>query len=184
MVKAIKIVNVKHADMPKTYARNSSSAPQVSGEAPARTMRERRTSLMPNHRRSRLHVLAAATATLLGWVSAAGANEVCHGVPTELDEQAARDAFGAATAAAFVKARAPLEAVLDAVCATNRDSAHLFKKEARRVVFEIAAGATEPSPYLQDNALIVDFYGGDFDAAQFRHDVEAALRGDISDSND
>jgi hypothetical protein len=139
---------------------------------------------MSGHQRSRPLAFAAAMAALLGCAPSADANEVCQGVPTELDEQAARDAFGAANAAAFVKARAPLEAVLDAVCATNRGSAHLFKKEARRVVFEIAAGATEPSPYLQDGVLIVEFYGGDFDAAQFRHDVEAALRGDISDSND
>ena len=51
-------------------------------------------------------------------------------------------------------------------------------------MFQIAAGATEPSPYLKDGALIVEFYGGSFDAAQFRHDVEAALRGEVSDSND
>ena len=87
-------------------------------------------------------------------------------------------------AAAFVKARVPLESALDAVCKNSHASARLFKKEARRVVFQIAAGATEPSPYLRDGALIVEFYGGDFDAAQFRHDIEAALRDDVSDSND
>jgi len=139
---------------------------------------------MIGDRRSRPHVFAAAMVALLGCVPAASANEVCRGIPTELDEQAARDAFGAADAAAFVKSRAPLEAALDAVCATNRASARLFKKEAKRVVFQIAAGATEPSPYLEDGALIVEFYGGDFDAAQFRDDVEAALRGEKSDSND
>lgn len=140
---------------------------------------------MPDRQRSRLHACAAAVvAALLGGVPTAAANEVCQGVPTELDEQAARDAFGADDAAAFVKARAPLESALDAVCKINRDSARLFKKEAKRVVFEIAAGATEPSPYLKDGTLIVEFYGGSFDAAQFRDDVEAALRGEVSDSND
>jgi hypothetical protein len=140
---------------------------------------------MSDRLRPRRHAFAAAiAAALLGWVPSAGANEVCQGVPTELDEQAARDAFGAADAAAFVKARVPLESALDAVCKINRDSERLFKKEAKRVVFEIAAGATEPSPYLEDGALIVEFYGGSFDAAQFRHDVEAALRGEVSDSND
>jgi hypothetical protein len=140
---------------------------------------------MSGRPRSRPHAFAAAiAAALLGWVPSAGANEVCQGVRTELDEQAARDTFGAGDAAAFVKARAPLESALDAVCKINRDSARLFKKEARRVVFQIAAGATEPSPYLQDGVLIVEFYGGSFDAAQFRHDVEAALRGKMSDSND
>ena len=140
---------------------------------------------MSDRLRSRLPAsTAAVVAALLGYAPTAGANEVCRGVPTELDEQAARDSFGAADAAAFVKARAPLESALDAVCKINRDSARLFKKEAKRVVFEIAAGATEPSPYLKDGTLIVEFYGGSFDAAQFRDDVEAALRGEVSDSND
>lgn len=126
----------------------------------------------------------AVIAVALGCAPTAGANEVCRGIPTELDEQAARDAFGDADAAAFVESRAPLEAALDAVCTGNRDSARLFKEEARRVVFQIAAGATEPAPYLDDGALIVEFYGGSFDAARFRRDVDAALRGDVSDTND
>lgn len=140
---------------------------------------------MSDRLRSRLPAFAAAVvAALLGCVRTAGANEVCRGVPTELDEQAARDNYGAADAAAFIDARAPLEAALDAVCKGNRDSARLFKKEAKRVVFRIAAGATEPAPYLEEGALIVEFYGGTFDAAQFRRDVEAALHGEVSDSND
>jgi hypothetical protein len=139
---------------------------------------------MSDRQRSRLHALAAAAVALLGGVPTAAANEVCQGIPTELDEQAARDAFGADEAAALVKSRAPLESALDAVCKSDRNSARLFKKEAKRVVFEIAAGATEPAPYLEGDSLVVQFYGGDFDAAQFRHDVEAALRGEVSDSND
>ena len=140
---------------------------------------------MSDRQRSRVPAFAAAAvAALLGGAPTAAANEVCQGVPTELDEQAARDAFGADDAAAFIKARVPLESALDAVCKINRNSARLFKQEATRVVFEIAAGATEPSPYLKDGALIVEFYGGSFDAEQFRHDVEAALRGEVSDSND
>jgi hypothetical protein len=140
---------------------------------------------MSDRQRSRPRAFAAAAvAALLGGVPTAAASEVCQGVPTELDEQAARDAFGADDAAAFVKARAPLESALDSVCKMNRDSARLFKQEAKRVVFQIAAGATEPSPYLAGDSLVVEFYGGDFDAAQFRSDVEAALRGDVSDSND
>jgi len=140
---------------------------------------------MSDRQRSRVPAFAAAAvAALLGGAPTAAANEVCQGIPTELDEQAARDAFGADDAAAFIKARVPLESALDAVCKINRNSARLFKQEATRVVFEIAAGATEPSPYLKDGALIVEFYGGSFDAEQFRDDVEAALRGEVSDSND
>jgi hypothetical protein len=140
---------------------------------------------MSDRWRSRLHAgAAAALAALLGGAPTAAANEVCQGIPTELDEQAARNEFGADDAAAFIKARAPLESALDAVCKIDRASAHLFKQEARRVVFQIAAGATEPSPYLKDGALIVEFYGGSFDAGQFRDDVAAALRGEVSDSND
>jgi len=139
---------------------------------------------MPERPRSRIPGFAAAvTVALLGWASAARANEVCGAIPTELDAQAARAAFGA-DAAAFVDSRAPLEAALDAVCKNNHASARLFKNEAKRVVFQIAAGATEPTPYLDDGALIVEFYGGSFDAPQFRHAVDAALRGEESDSND
>ena len=90
-------------------------------------------------------VLAAAMA-LLARVPGAEANEVCGAIPTELDEQAARAAFGAADAAAFIDSRAPLEAALDGVCDRNGDSARLFKRRASRVVFQIAAGATEPLP--------------------------------------
>lgn len=128
-------------------------------------------------------VLAAAVA-LLARAPGAEANEVCGAIPTELDEQAARDAFGAADAAAFVDARAPLEAALDAVCDGNRDSARLFKTQAKQVVFQIAAGATEPTPYLDDGALIVEFYGGSFDAALFRQWVDDVLRGKESELND
>ncbi len=128
-------------------------------------------------------VLAAAMA-LLARVPGAEANEVCGAIPTELDEQAARAAFGAADAAAFIDSRAPLEAALDGVCDRNGDSARLFKRRASRVVFQIAAGATEPLPYLDGGALIVEFYGGAFDATQFRREVEDTLRGELSEFND
>jgi hypothetical protein len=127
-------------------------------------------------------VLAAAV-VLLARAPGAEANEVCGAVPTELDEQAARDAFGA-DAAAFIDSRAPLKAALDGVCDGNGDGARLFKKRASRVVFQIAAGATEPVPYLDGGALIVEFYGGAFDAAQFRREVEDTLRGESSEFND
>ena len=140
---------------------------------------------MSNHLRFRLRACAVAVvAALMGYAWSAGANEVCQGVPTELDEQAARDAFDAADVAALVQARAPLEAALDDVCKGSRDSAHLFKKEAKRVVFQIAAGAMEPTPYLEEGALVVEFYGGTFDAARFRHDVDAALSGEEPQLND
>jgi hypothetical protein len=128
-------------------------------------------------------VLAAAVALLAGAPSA-GANEVCGAIPTELDEQAARDAFGTADAAAFIESRAPLEAALDGVCDGNSDGARLFKEQASRVVFQIAAGATEPLPYLDEGALVVEFYGGAFDAAQFRREVEDVLRGESPEFND
>jgi hypothetical protein len=129
-------------------------------------------------------LLFAAAVALLAGAPSAGANEVCGAIPTELDEQAARDAFGAADAAGFIESRAPLEAALDGVCDGNGDSARLFKSRASRVVFQIAAGATEPLPYLDGGALIVEFYGGAFDAAQFRREVEDTLRGESSEFND
>jgi hypothetical protein len=58
------------------------------------------------------------------------------------------------------------------------------QKEAKQVVFQIAAGAMEPTPYLEEGALVVEFYGGTFDAARFRHDVDAALRGEEPQLND
>jgi hypothetical protein len=129
-------------------------------------------------------LLFAAAVALLAGAPSAGANEVCGAIPTELDEQAARDAFGAADAAGFIESRAPLEAALDGVCDGNGDGARLFKERASRVVFQIAAGATEPLPYLDGGALIVEFYGGAFDAAQFRREVEDTLRGESSEFND
>jgi hypothetical protein len=120
---------------------------------------------------------------LIGVVPAA-ANNVCRSVPTDLQEHAAQDAFGAADAGKFAAARAPLEAALDAFCNGDAAEARRFRKRANKVVFQMAADATEPTAYFEDGVLIVEFYGGPFQAARLRQQVKAALRGKASDSND
>src|SRR5512145_1854258 len=110
---------------PRFTRRNSSSARREAAGWRPRTcaMRENVEKPMSDHLRFRLRACAVAVvAALMGYAWSAGANEVCQGVPTELDEQAARDAFDAADVAALVQARAPLEAALDDVCKGSRDS--------------------------------------------------------------
>jgi len=114
----------------------------------------------------------------------AAANNVCRDVPTEFQAQKARQAFGDTEAAAFLRSRAPLEAALDSVCTGSDTSARQFRSKARKVVFRMAADATEPSPYFENGTLIVEFYGGNFQAARFRQEVRNALRGKPSMSND
>lgn len=142
---------------------------------------------MQNHRLkliSRNLAAAAAAAALLACAPpSAAANAVCAGIPTATDDSDA-DSFGAADAAAFREARAPLEAELDALCENSADAARLFKTQAKRVVFVMAAGATEPTPYLSEGELIVEFYGGPFDAGAFGGHVDDALHGVVPEFND
>ena len=110
-----------------------------------------------------------------GLSSPAWSGTVCKDIPTSLDEQAAREAFGAGDAALFTGARARLEAALNGLCDGN--GVRLFHRKVRRVDFRMAAGATEPTPWLEDATLVVEFAGGPFQAARFRRVVGEALRG-------
>jgi hypothetical protein len=129
-------------------------------------------------------VFRVALLVVLTGVSPALANNVCRDVPTDLQDRAAEDAFGAADAGKFVAARAPLEAALNNLCNDDAAEARRFRTRAKKVVFRMAAGATEPTAYLEDGVLIVEFYGGPFQAGRLRQQVRDALRGKTSDSND
>ena len=131
-----------------------------------------------------LRVSCFTLAIVLAGLSPANANNVCRDVPTEFQDQKARQAFGDAESASFLRSRAPLEAALDSVCTSNDASARQFRAKAKKVVIRMAAGATEPSPYFEDGTLIVEFYGGNFQAARFRQEVRDALRGKPSRHND
>jgi hypothetical protein len=132
----------------------------------------------------KFNVSRSALCLVLAGVSPAAANNVCRSVPTDFQEHAAQDAFGPAEAGKFVAARAPLEAALNAVCDGDAAEARRFRKKASKVVLRMAADATEPTAYIEDGVLIVEFYGGPFQAARLRQHVKDALRGKTSDSND
>ena len=124
----------------------------------------------------------ALAALILGHTLAANAGTICRDIPTQLDERAARDAFGADDAAAFLDARHKLEADLNAVC--GGPNARLFRQRVRRIELRMAAGAAEPTAYLKDRALVVEFFGGPFHSARFRQRVGAVLRGETQDNDD
>jgi hypothetical protein len=131
-----------------------------------------------------LAVASVAAALLTGAPPSAEANAVCQGIPTAIEGDTASESSGAIDAAAFHGARAPMEAEMDALCRTSADAARLFKARAQRVVFVMAAGATEPTPYLSGDELIVEFHGGPFDAGAFGGAVDDALHGVVPDFND
>lgn len=131
-----------------------------------------------------LVVASVAAALLIGAPLRAEASAVCQGIPTAIEDHADADALGVADAAAFRDARAPMEAEMDALCRSSADAARLFKARAQRVVFVMAAGATEPTPYLSGTELIVEFHGGPFDAGAFGGAVDDALHGVVPEFND
>jgi len=131
-----------------------------------------------------LAVAGVAAALLTGATLRAEANAVCQGIPTAIEDDTASESSGAIDATALHDARAPMEAEMDALCRTSADAARLFKARAQRVVFVMAAGATEPTPYLSGSELIVEFHGGPFDAGAFGGAVDDALHGVVPEFND
>ena len=102
---------------------------------------------------------------------------VCSGAPTEIGSALAPEVATAEDVQAFRKAVDSLRTELDAVCKRDKTAFKLFESKAKKVVFEMSAGATEPTAYLKDGQFIVEFYGGPFDARSFRQIVKKVLQG-------
>jgi hypothetical protein len=113
-----------------------------------------------------------------------GSPTVCSGAPAEIGNVLAPEVATAEDVQAFRKAVNSLRAELDAVCERDKSALKLFQAKAKRVVFEMSAGATEPTAYLKDGQLVVEFYGGPFDARQFRRIVNKVLQGKPVPLND
>ena len=127
----------------------------------------------------------AATALLLAavacWTPSALA-AVCRDIPTATDDKPVRDAFDAADVGRFMVAGVQLEADLNAVCSGT--TSLLFHQRVKHIVILMAAGATEPTAYLRDRTLTVEFFGGPYDSRRFRKAIDAALRGKVTDDDD
>lgn len=103
--------------------------------------------------------------------------KVCSEIPTEIGSVLDPGVAAPEDVRAFRKAVDPLRAELDALCKKDQAAFKLFKKKAKKVVFEMSAGATEPTAYLKEGCLVVEFYGGTFDARSFRQIVKKVLQG-------
>ena len=106
-----------------------------------------------------------------------GSPTVCSGTLTEIGSVLPMEVATAEDIQAFHKAVGTLRIELDAVCKQDKSTLKLFKAKAKQVIFEMSAGATEPVAYLNESQLIVEFYGGPFDARSFRQMVKKALQG-------
>lgn len=102
---------------------------------------------------------------------------VCSGTPTEIGSVLAPEVATTEDVQAFRKAVPSLRTELDTLCKRDKSALKLLKSKADKVVFEMAAGATEPTAYFKDAHLIVEFYGGPFDTRQFRQIVKKVLQG-------
>lgn len=102
---------------------------------------------------------------------------VCSGAFTETGSILAPEVATAEDIEAFHKAVDILRTELDTVCKQDKTALKLFKAKVQKVVFEMSAGATEPTAYLKESQLIVEFYGGPFDARSFHQIVKKVLQG-------
>lgn len=102
---------------------------------------------------------------------------VCSGAPAEIGSVLAPEVATTEDVQAFRKAVNSLRAELDTLCKRDKIAFKLFQSKAKKVVFEMSAGATEPTAYLKDGQLIVEFYGGPFDARSFRQIAKKVLQG-------
>jgi hypothetical protein len=102
---------------------------------------------------------------------------VCSGASAEIGSVLAPEVATVEDIQAFHQAVGTLRTELDAVCKWDKTAFKLFKAKVNKVVFEMSAGATEPTAYLKKGQLIVEFYGGPFDARSFRQIVKKVLQG-------
>lgn len=102
---------------------------------------------------------------------------VCSGAFAEIGSVLAPEVATTEDIQAFRKAVDTLRTELDAVCKRDKIAFKLFKAKVKTVIFEMSAGATEPTAYLKNRQLIVEFYGGPFDARSFRQIVKKVLQG-------
>lgn len=102
---------------------------------------------------------------------------VCSGAATETGNILPPEVATSEDVQAFHKAVVSLRAELDAVCKQDKTALKRFESKAKKVVFKMSAGATEPTAYLKDGQFVVEFYGGPFDARSFRQIVKKVLQG-------
>ncbi|HCK80001.1 MAG TPA: hypothetical protein DIC59_00835 [Candidatus Competibacteraceae bacterium] len=109
---------------------------------------------------------------------------VCASVPAATGSVLDAGAATAEDLQAFHKSVESLRAELDRLCKRDKAVLKRFKSRAKSIVFEMSAGATEPTAYLKDGRLVIEFYGGPFDARSFRQMVTKVLKGQKIPDND
>lgn len=130
-------------------------------------------------------VFMAMLALFMGRAAVAdGSSTVCASVPAATGGVLEADVATAEDLQAFHKAVEALRTELNTLCQQDKAALKRFKNRAKSVVFEMSAGATEPTAYLQDGRLVIEFYGGDFDAGSFRQMVRKVLKGQKIPLND
>ncbi|MBL8258785.1 MAG: hypothetical protein JNM60_03110 [Candidatus Competibacteraceae bacterium] len=131
-----------------------------------------------------LVLFAAPPVAALQPAASNGGSTVCAGVPAETGSVLDSSVATAEDVQAFYQAVKALTTEIDALCRQDKTALKRIKHQAKSVAFEMSAGATEPTPYLNGGRLVVEFYGGAFDAQAFRRAARKALLGQRVPHND
>jgi hypothetical protein len=113
-----------------------------------------------------------------------GGSTICTSVPAKTGSILDVGVATVADIQAFHKAVISLQAELNVLCKQDKISFKILNNKVKNVVFEMAAGADEPTAYLNNGQLVVEFYGGPLDARSFRQMVKKVLLGRKIPQND
>jgi hypothetical protein len=102
---------------------------------------------------------------------------VCKNTPVEVRQADNAEAFSQGDIVRYNESVGSLKREINAFCRISRKNLVLIGSRAKKVVFSMAAGATEPTVYLEDGALFVEFYGGNYNRKLFIMQISDVLRG-------
>ena len=103
-------------------------------------------------------------------------NKGCKAIPVEISDDNP-EAFSLQDINIFHETLNFLQTEINVICEKDQNVIQLLKNSTNKVVFRMAAGATEPLVYFDKGNLIIEFYGGTFDVPSFHQRVKDVLLG-------
>lgn len=103
-------------------------------------------------------------------------SKLCAAIPVEIGDDNP-EAFSLQDINIFHETIGSLQAEINAICEKDQHAIQLLKNSTNKVIFRMAAGATEPLVYSDKGNLIIEFYGGTFDVSSFHQKVNDVLLG-------
>jgi hypothetical protein len=103
-------------------------------------------------------------------------NKVCTAIPVEISDDSP-EAFSPQDINIFHETLNSLQAEINVICEEDQNAIQLLKNSTNKVIFRMAAGATEPLVYFDKGNLIIEFYGGTFDVSSFHQRIKDILLG-------